>query len=276
MRQASVRLAEAGITDPPREASSLLALALERDRTFLIAHPEYQLTSAEEETFNGYLARRASREPLQYIRGTQEFYGLEFEVTPEVLIPRPETELLVETAIALLRDFSEPVICDVGTGSGCIAISVAHEVKMASGIALDISPDALKVAARNAKRHGVDDRLRFTPSDVFSGLTNERFDLVVSNPPYVHSADIDHLQPEVRDFEPIAALTDGADGLSIIERIVCEAPEFLKPGGYLLLEVGFGQAEEVKSMFAAEIWSAVELIPDLQSIPRVVKGSLMS
>ena len=272
LRNARTVLADSGIAACGRDSSSLLTLALNKDATFLIAHPEYVLTPEEKTRFDEYLTRRASREPLQYIRGNQEFYGLEFELTPDVLIPRPETEHLVEAAIDVLKGTRRSRICDVGTGSGCIPVSILHELPGASGIALDISPEALQVAARNANKHGVGDRLGFRESDLFSALTNERFDIIVSNPPYVDSADIEHLQPEVRDFEPIGALTDGADGLSIIERIVREAPEFLKPGGLLLMEIGSGQHERVLTMFDPSSWADVATIPDLQAIPRVIKA----
>jgi release factor glutamine methyltransferase len=274
LRNATGTLTESGVADPPREASSLLSFALNKGRTFLIAHPEYELNSDEETAFSEYLARRAAREPLQYIRGTQEFYGLEFEVSPAVLIPRPETEHLVETAIPLLRGIPEPVFCDVGTGSGCIPMSILHEVKNASGIALDISPAALAVARRNAEKLGVSERLTFEESDVFSCLTGEKFDLIVSNPPYVPKSEYDQLQAEVHDFEPAGALTDGEDGLSIIRQIVSESPKYLKSGGSLLMEIGFGQAGNVKKTFDRAAWRDVEILPDLQSIPRIVKARI--
>lgn len=274
LHKARTVLAESGITARGRDSSALLALALKKDPIFLIAHPEYILTPQEKVLFGEYITRRADREPMQYIRGSQEFYRLEFEVTADVLIPRPETEHLVEAAIDLLKDGLHPRICDVGTGSGCILVSILYETPNASGIAVDISPEALKVAVRNAERHGVADRLEFRESDLFSALNNEKFDIIVSNPPYVHSGDIEILQPEVRDFEPTLALTDGADGFSIIERIVREAPEFLNPGGFMLMEIGSGQHERVLEMFDPQIWQAVELIPDLQSIPRVVNARM--
>jgi release factor glutamine methyltransferase len=274
LRDASGLLAKSGIDDPRREAASLLALALQKDRTFLIAHPEYELTPKEEARFAGYLERRRNREPLQYIRGTQEFYGLEFEVSPGVLIPRPETELLVENAIEILKEVGEGVFCEIGVGSGCIFVSILHEVETASATGLDISPDALWVAGINAKKHNVLVRSELKTSDVFDALSGERFDLIISNPPYIPKAEFDHLQPEVRDFEPESALTDGGTGLSVIQRIVSESPKFLKPKGFLLMEIGFGQADAVAKMFDTDVWRSVEMLPDLQSIPRVVKARL--
>jgi release factor glutamine methyltransferase len=272
LRESTSRLAEKGIDDPARQAASLLALAIKRDRTFLIAHPEYELTRGEEKLFSEYVARRAGREPLQYIRGTQEFYGLEFEVSPGVLIPRPETELLVENAIELLKDQTGPFFCEAGTGSGCISVSILDQAPQAFAVGLDISGEALGVSERNARKHNVFDRIKLLRSDLFAGLGGEKFDLIVSNPPYIPKYDYEHLQPEVRDFEPASALTDGGDGLSIIRRIVGDTPDHLRPGGFLLMEIGFGQAESVRSMFDPNIWRDVEIIPDLQSIPRVVKA----
>jgi release factor glutamine methyltransferase len=274
LRESALRLAEKGIDDPPRQAASLLALALQKDRIFLVAHPEYALTGEEETRFNGYLERRARREPLQYIRGTQEFYGLDFEVSPGVLIPRPETEMLVENAIEILRNRDAASFCEVGVGTGCIFISILHNRKTVLATGLDISTEALRVAGINAKKHNVAARSRLQISNVFDELGDEEFDLVVSNPPYISKSEFDVLQPEVRDFEPAGALTDGGTGLSIIGRIVRESPRFLKSGGFLLMEIGFGQAEAVRAMFDTSVWQAVEILPDLQSIPRVVKARL--
>lgn len=269
-------LRAAEITEPRREAQSLLALTLQKDQAFLIAHPEYELTEAEEKRFDEFLKRRAGREPFQHIAGRQEFYGLDFAVSKDVLIPRPETELLVENAISILEKRENPRICEIGVGSGCIAVAVLHNVKTARCVGLDISAKALAIAGQNALTHGVRDRLELKISDVFDGWQNDpetsedRFDLIVSNPPYVPADQMDGLQPEVRRFDPVIALTDGRDGLSIIGRIIRDAPGFLKPEGFLLLEIGFNQAERVREMFAPEIWTTVEIRPDLQGIPRMV------
>jgi release factor glutamine methyltransferase len=271
---ASRILRENGIAEPRREANSLLAFALEKDKAFLIAYPDYELSDREEKRFNEFLQRRARREPFQYITGKQEFYGLDFMVTPDVLIPRPETEIIVENAIEILREMDKPVFCEVGTGSGCISVSILHNVKTARAIGLDISEKALKIAAQNAGRHRVSDRLELKISDVFTNLKNERFDLIVSNPPYISSEEMKILQAEVRDFEPETALTDGRDGLSIIERIIAGAPNFLKPGGYLLMEIGFNQSEKAREMFAPDKWQAIDFLLDLQGIPRTIKAKL--
>jgi len=192
-----------------------------------------------------------------------------------VLIPRPETELLVENALELLKGVNGPLLCDVGTGSGCVAVTLLHERGDARGFALDLSPAALAFAARNAARHGVHERLRLLVSDCFDALRSDeyremRFDLVASNPPYVAESDIEGLQKEVREHEPRVALTPGGDGLAVIRRLVAEAPEFLKPGGHLLIEIGFDQHEQVAALINPTVWTLLDIYKDLQGIPRTV------
>ncbi len=270
LKNAAGILQQSGVAEPHRESVSLLAFSLQKDKTFLIAHPEYELSAEEEKQFQGFLQRRANREPFQYITGRQEFYGLDFEDTKDVLIPRPETELIVENAIKLLPKNGK--FCEIGIGSGCISVSILHEIETASAIGLDISENALRIAEKNAKRYKVLGRLKLKKSDVFEVLKNEKFDLIVSNPPYIPNEDMKTLQAEVRDFEPISALTDGADGLSIIKEIIIKSPQFLKENGFLLMEIGFNQADEVIKLFASDIWHTVEIFPDLQGIPRMVKA----
>jgi release factor glutamine methyltransferase len=272
LKTAAEILQKGEVSEPRREAASLLAFVLQKDKTFLIAHSDYELSAAEENQFQNVLRRRARREPFQYIVGCQEFYGLDFSVTKDVLIPRPETEMLVEAAFEILKDGSR--FCEVGIGSGCIAISILHQLQTTSAIGLDISEKALKIAEENAKTHGVLTRLKLKISDVFENLGDKKFDLIVSNPPYISSEDIDFLQPEVRSFEPHIALTDARDGFSIIEKIIRAAPQFLKEDGFLLMEIGFGQALEVEKMFDRTIWRELEILPDLQRIPRVLKAKI--
>ena len=268
-------LSEAGIPDPAREAASLLQYILAKPRAYLIAHPEQDLTADEAAAFARAINRRSGREPLQYITGRQEFFGLEFEITPDVLIPRPETEILVEAAIAMLRDIESPTFLDIGTGSGCIPVAVLHNVQKAVGTAVDVSPEALAVARRNAEKHNVIDHLDLVESDLLTNI-DRRFDLITSNPPYIPAADIPELQPEVRDFEPHRALDGGPDGLDIIRRIVDKAPQYLHPRGRLLLEIGIDEADAVSALFESGKWVPPDLIPDLQGIPRVVKARLKS
>ncbi len=272
IRSAAQVLQTAGIAEAAREAKSLLAHGLSKDQTFLIAHSEYELTGEEEKRFRDFVTRRASREPFQYIVGRQEFYGLDFAVTEDVLIPRPETEMLVEAAIDVLPQNAR--FCEIGVGSGCISVSILHNLQSASASGLDISQKALNVARKNAETHSVAERLELKVSDVYANLSAEKFDLIVSNPPYIPREDIESLQPEVRDFEPLNALTDGKDGLSIVRRIIVGAPEFLKSGGFLLLEIGINQASEVEKMFDERIWREIEVFTDFQMIPRIIKARM--
>ncbi len=273
LEQATEILQVSGIVEARREAKSLLAFVLDKNRTFLVAHSEYELSAEEKTQFQTVLERRATREPFQYIVGRQEFCGLNFTVTKDVLIPRPETEMIVEAASEILKENAR--FCEVGIGSGCISVSILHRVKTASAIGLDISKRALTVAEGNAKTHRVLERLELKLSNVFDNLQNEKdekFDLIVSNPPYISSEEMKALQREVRNFEPHIALTDEKDGLSIVEKIIDDAPNFLKADGFLLMEIGFNQAIKVQEMFDKTIWREIEILPDLQRILRMVKA----
>jgi release factor glutamine methyltransferase len=263
-------LAKAGIAEPMREANSLLQFAIARDRAFTIAHPEYQLSDKESELFQNSVERRSKREPFQYIVGRQEFYGLDFLVTPDVLIPRPETELIVERAIELLTELPSPRFLEIGVGSGCISVAILKHCPMASALGVDISEPAIEMARRNAAMHSVSDQLEILPSDVFENVPEGTFDLIVSNPPYVPLAAYVELQPEVRDHDPRIAVTDGSSGLAIIQRIVGEAPRFLTSGGHLLMEIGHGQHDGVKAMFDPEHWRSAAFLHDLQGIERTL------
>jgi release factor glutamine methyltransferase len=272
LAEGSAGLLAGGVGDARREAGTLLADLLGRDRAYLFAHSDDLLAPHTVSSFRARVARRAAGEPLQYITGRQEFYRLDFEVTPAVLIPRPETELLVETALELLGGTRAPLVCDVGTGSGCIAVSLVYERADARAVALDISEDALAVAARNAARHGVARRIEFFVSDCFAALAppRRRFALVASNPPYVAAADLAALQREVREHEPRAALTPGGDGLSIIRRLLAETPPHLARGGHLVFEIGFDQHEAVRALIDPRVWTTLDIRRDLQGIPRAV------
>ena len=283
LSEAADALRAAGVAEPRREAATLLMHALARDRAVLFAHDDEGLSDEDLARFRLWVARRAAGEPSQYITGRQEFYGLEFEVTPDVLIPRPETELLVETALGLLKPEASPAVCDVGTGSGCVAVAVLHERADARAVGLDISPAALRVAGRNAARHGVAARLRLLHSDCFDALRarqrddeDARFRMIVSNPPYVAERDIEGLQREVRDHEPREALTPGGDGLGVVRRLVAESPDFLLPGGHLLCEIGFNQHEQVAALVNPRTWTRLDILRDLQGIPRTVVLRLAS
>ncbi|HVG28876.1 MAG TPA: peptide chain release factor N(5)-glutamine methyltransferase [Pyrinomonadaceae bacterium] len=272
LREATDALRGASVAEPRREAATLLAATLARDRAFLIAHSDDALAPDAHKLFRERVGRRAAGEPAQYITGRQEFYGLDFEVGPAVLIPRPETELLVETALGLLRGVREPRVCDVGTGSGCVAVALLRERPDARAVAVDISPAALRVASRNAARHAVAARLALVASDCFDALDDaaHKFDLVASNPPYVAEGDLDTLQREVRDHEPRMALTPGGDGLSVIRRLLEGAPRFLRGGGCLVFEIGYDQHGAVERLIDARVWTLLGIYKDLQGVPRTV------
>jgi release factor glutamine methyltransferase len=248
-----------------RDAELLLLRAVGRDQAWLLAHPEAELTAEQAAQFEGWIARRALDEPVQYILGEQEFYGLAFRVTPAVLIPRPETEHLVEAVLARVAQDAAVRICDVGTGSGAIAVALARALPRAQVTGLDIAPAALAVARENASRHAVAERVRFVESDLLGAVRGERFDGVVANPPYVADAEV--LEAQVRDYEPHGALFAGATGLEIYRRLIPEAWTALVPGGWLLMEIGHGQRDALAGLLTG--WHDVSFVADLQGIPRV-------
>jgi release factor glutamine methyltransferase len=271
LREASRILEDAGVPEPRREASSLLSFVLGKDRTFLISHAEDAIADDSLDRLREFVERRATGEPLQYITGVQDFYGREFRVTTDVLIPRPETELLVEAALEV-NTSKNAFICDVGTGSGCIAVTLLCEMPGARAVAVDKSPAAVEIAKINAAKQAVADAIVFVVSDCFDELDSRKyqFDLIVSNPPYVSESALAGLQREVRDHEPRVALSPGPDGLSVIRRLLTDAPAYLKPSGHLLMEIGFDQGEAVRSLINDSVWSLLEVRPDLQCIPRIV------
>jgi release factor glutamine methyltransferase len=265
LQQARARLAAAS-RNPRRDAELLLAHVLRCDLVALLAHPERPLSASEATRYEGVLMRRLRSEPMQYITGQQEFYGLAFEVSPDVLIPRPETEHLVEAVLKQVKPNAS--IIDVGTGSGAIAIALAYALPQAEVTAVDLSPAALEIARRNAQRNAVSDRVTFLQSDLLVALEGGDFDAIVSNPPYV--ADGEVLEPQVSNYEPHAALYAGPTGLEVYKRLVPQARKLLKPGGWLMLEIGFGQQSSVEALLHG--WSALSFVPDLQGIPRVVQA----
>jgi release factor glutamine methyltransferase len=269
LKEAAQILREAGVPEARREAGSLLSFVIGKDRTFLINHADDPVAAADLQRFRDAVTRRSAGEPLQYITGVQDFFGREFRVTPDVLIPRPETELLVEASLQVIAGRATPLICDIGTGSGCIAVTLLCERRDAHATAVDVSQAALDVASQNARRHGVEDLIVFEISDCFATINSE-FDLIVSNPPYVSADALHGLQREVRDHEPVLALSPGADGLSVIRRLLHDGPAFLKKSGHLIMEIGFDQGEKVERLIDRNIWQLLEIRPDLQGIPRIV------
>jgi len=250
------------------DAVTLLMHSLRVDRPTLIAHPERLLDREQQAEYQRLIERRLRFEPIQYISGTQDFYGLALRVSPAVLIPRPETELLVESALAHLSHDRALRIVDVGTGSGAIALALATHLPQATITAVDLSLDALDIAQSNIREHVLSDRIRILKSDLLESMENEQpFDAIVSNPPYVARGDAPTLHPQVRDFEPHAALFAGDSGLDIYRSLIPQAERLLKPGGLLALEFGFGQADDLRAMLAQ--WRTPTLLDDLQGIPRV-------
>lgn len=266
-------LADAGVESPRREAGLILSAALGRPRAFLIAHPEFEIPDEVAAEYFVFVQRRASREPYHYITGTKEFFGLEFRVGPGVLIPRPETEILVDEAIRILSQVGSGKFLEVGVGSGCISISILNTLKGCRALGVDISAAALAVATLNADELGVSGRLELRQTDLYDGIGG-RFDLIVSNPPYIPDADLPELQPEVRLFEPHIALFAGKDGLAVIRKLIDGAAALLEPSGILIFEIGIGQAAAVLELLRNDVWSTAEALPDLQGIPRVVRASL--
>ena len=270
-------LARAAVESPQLTAELLLGNTLGWDRARLLTHPEAPLPEDKGSRFAALVERRCAGEPLEYITGEQEFFGLSFLVSPAVLIPRPETEILVEKALTLAHDSGAKSLrfVDVGTGSGCIAVSVARECRQSQVWAVDISPAALAVARRNAARHGVADRVHFVCADMLESFRpGQVSDFILSNPPYVACADIPDLPREVRDHEPRLALFGGKSGLAVCARLAAQAWRHLAPGGFLLMEIGEGQSEAVSRILREAGFAVEPAVPDLRGIPRCMIGMI--
>jgi release factor glutamine methyltransferase len=268
-------LRASGVEQQRRTAGVLLAHVLGVDRTHLLIRSEEKVSESHYADYLLLIERRAEGEPLQYITGHQEFYGLDFIVTPAVLIPRPETEFLVERAIKLAEDAKQsPLIVDIGTGSGCIAVSIAVNVQAARVIATDVSVTALEVARINAERHGVADRIELMSGDLLEPLATHHLensvDVLASNPPYVNEGRPDLVQREVRDWEPHVALFGGVDGLDFYRRLLADGLKYVRPGGYLVFEIGYSQLDAISDIIAALEWELVDVTRDLQGIPRTL------
>jgi|CZKL01.1.fsa_nt_gi release factor glutamine methyltransferase len=265
-----------------RDAELLLRHVLRYERAALIARRDEQLDDLSSSRYGALLERRKSGEPIQYIFGETEFYGLPFRVTRDVLIPRSETEHLVEKVLELASKFKQPRVVDVGTGSGAIAVAVAHSISDATVTAIDLSSAALAVAAANAKLNVVDERIRFLRGDLLQPISasgpsdtssaENRFEIVVSNPPYVPTRDESSLAVEVRQYEPRMALFAGDDGLDVYRRLIPQAFDVLVSGGYVALEIGYGQAGAVRTLLHESGFEQSEFTLDLQSIDRVASA----
>lgn len=269
-------MAAAGIDDARQEARLLVMAALELDLTRLILE-ESQPLGPQAARLAALLARRLNREPLSRILGQREFFGLDFTLGPETLDPRADTEVLVEVALRALKGKAEPRLLDLGTGTGAILLALLHTLPEASGIGVDLSPEAAAIAAHNAARLGLGDRAGFLTGDLFAPLAaplarKARFDAILSNPPYIPSADLATLDPEVRLFDPARALDGGTDGLTFYRAIAAAAADYLKPGALLAVEVGQGQADDVAQLFVQHGFAGVTTTKDLSGIARVVEG----
>lgn len=261
-----------GIANPRLNIEWLLAHVLQQRRLDLYLQFERELDEATLGRLRELVRRRATGEPVQYVTGEAPFYGLSFAVNRHVLIPRPETEVLVEAVSKRITNHQSPVtVIDVGTGSGCIAVTLAKELSHARIVAVDASAEALAVARANARRHGVENSARFWQGDLVEAVPdNVGVDVVVSNPPYLASGDWATLPKEVRDFEPVPALVAGEDGLEVIRRLVSSARRVLSPSGIVALEIGAGQRAAVEQLFGAHGYGAVEVVKDLQGHERVL------
>lgn len=269
---ATAKLAKAGVPDAPLDAEVLLRHVTGWDRPALLVNPSQPLTSDHESRFLALVEERSRRRPIQHLLGTQAFWRHDFRVTPDVLIPRPETEVLVEAAIERLRPLHEPTIVDVGTGSGCIALSLAAELPVAAIHGVDVSAAALSVARDNGERLGLSHRVAWHQGDLLAPVQDlaGRIDMVASNPPYVDPADAPSLAPEVRDHEPPLALFPPGDAYAIYRRLIPDAARVLSHRGWLLLEVGQHMSERVSALCSDVGLEVHAVLPDLQSIPRVV------
>ncbi len=273
LHRAAGALEAAGVEGPRREAEALLARLLGRDRAWLYAHPEDELTAGDAARWREWIARRAAGEPPQYIAGAAEFCGREFRVTPAVLIPRPETELLVGAVLERVAAEDAARIVDVGTGSGCIAITLALERPRARVVGVDRSAAALEVARENARRLGA--RVEFVEGDLLGAVAG-RFDVIVSNPPYVADAEFPGLAREVRENEPHAALIAGPRGDEVYQRLIPQAAEKLRPGGWLALELGYQSAKMVRAPLTGGDWRDLEIRRDAQGWDRVALARRVS
>lgn len=283
------RLEASDVGSPRMNAEVLLMFVLGVDRAYLYAHPERELAPDDERRYQEVLNQRATGRPSQYITGHQEFWGLDFVVTPAVLIPRPETEHLVEAVLDLARDMVSPTLVDVGTGSGCVALALAHELKDAEVYGVDLSVEALEVARANAVRLQLHQRVRFLRCDVLQPLLGDKskaaaneatpsgstidlqnLDFVVSNPPYVGLNEADKVQRSVFEFEPRMAVFAGENGLDIITPLIAQSYQALKNGGWIALEIGYSMRDLVVNLLSPTLWEDIHVVPDLQGIPRVI------
>ncbi len=270
LKTAVQRLAAAHCDTPQLDAEVLLAHTLNKNRTWLYTFPNAELNAGQSQSFLEAVARRANREPVAYITGHKEFFALDFIVSPAVLIPRPETELLVETALELAANLARPTIADVGTGSGCIAVTLARHLPAANLLAGDISPAALAIARQNAAQHRVENRITFVAGNLLEPIPTA-VDIIASNPPYISRPELAQTMPEVQRHEPRLALEGGVTGLEIIAQLLAQSPKKLKPGGAILIEIGFAQGPAVAALARQHFPQAnIQIKPDLAGLDRLL------
>ena len=270
LRSAADKLEAAGIESARLDAEVLLAHILNCKRLYLYVNVDENLTSAQISRYENLIEQRIKKFPVAYLTGQREFMRLNFAVTPDVLIPRPDTEILTQFAIENLSNIKNPNFADLGTGSGAICVSILKYVKNSTAAAVDISQDAVNCAKFNAEKFGVDDRVKFYVGNLYETLRGQKFNAIISNPPYIPKKDLSTLQDEVKR-EPELALDGGVDGLNFYRRIVEDAPNFLFSGGFLAVEIGINQAVDVKNLFAKH-FADIEILRDLSGIERVVAG----
>ena len=278
--RALVAEADAALREGPHperarlDAESLLLHLLNQNRAWLLANWETEASPEIESAFGKLIARRSSGKPLQYITGMAEFFGLPFQVAPGALIPRPETEHLVEEVLRLAQIQAPEAsrIADIGTGSGAISVALAHSLPNARLTATDLSPQALSIARENAAKNHVSERIEFIQGDLLAPLSGQSFTIIASNPPYIPNSDLESLSVEVREYEPHSALFAGEDGLTVYRRLIPDAYHLLLPGGWLVLEIGFGQQQSIQTLLEQSFYTEIHFIADYQGIPRVAVG----
>ncbi len=272
LRKATAKLDAAGIENARLDAEILLAHVLNCRRLYLYVDADKNVSPDRINRYESLIERRIEKIPVAYLTGQREFFGLNFAVTPAVLIPRPDTEILVQISIEKLSKIDAPIFLDIGTGSGAICISILKQLKTARAVTVDISADAIDCAKFNAEKFGVDDRLTFHIGNLFEPLRGQKFHAVISNPPYIPTKDLATLQDEVQR-EPQLALDGGSDGLNFYRQIIDETSKFLFDGGFLAVEIGINQVDAVKSLMSKN-FNAVEIFRDLSNIERVVCGAI--
>ncbi len=272
LKKADIVLSEKGIEDSFNEASVLFAYALDKTKTYLLTHMDDEVSESIVDLFEAYISKRAEKEPVAYISGKAWFMSMEFSVDESTLIPRPETEELVEEVLAALKNIpSEKIkILDLCTGSGCIGIAAANYDNRVTAILSDFNPACVNIAKNNVQKHGLVNRVSVIESDLYKGIPKNKFDIITANPPYIPSGNISDLEEDVRLYEPMAALDGGKDGLSFYRKIISETPEYLKPTGCLVLEIGIGQSDAVKHILLANSFTEISIKKDISGIPRII------